>query len=90
LAHYSKKVNATSFVALVIWMHQVSAIVAKVNFLVGVTDRTPDTTVFLSLLSIAASSFSSLGHVQRVLAHKQASKQFSGWALVQKDIEHRH
>jgi predicted neuraminidase len=78
LAHHSKKVVATSFVAPVIWTHQVSAIAAEANFLAGVIDRTTDITVLLSFLSIAASSSSSLGHVQRVSAHKQVSKQFSG------------
>jgi len=90
LAHHSKKVNAASFVAPIIWMHQVLAVVAKANFLAGATNRTTDTTVLISLLSVATSSSSSLEHVQRVSAHKQASKQFFGWALVQRDIEHRH
>jgi hypothetical protein len=89
LAHHSKKVIAASFVASIIWMHQVSPVLAKANFLGGTTNRIADTTILLSLLSIAA-SFSSLGHVQKVSAHKQASKQFSGWALVQRDIEHIH
>jgi len=90
LAHHSKKVVVASFVAPVIWTHQVSAIAAEANFLVGATNRIANTTILLSLLSIVASSSSSLGHVQRILAHKQANKQFSGWALVQRDIKHRH
>jgi len=81
LAHHYKKVVAASFVALVIWMHQVSAIAVEVNFLARAINKIANTTILLSLLSIAASS-SSLGHVQRVSAHKQASKQFSEWALV--------
>jgi hypothetical protein len=70
LAHHFKKVATTSFVASVIWMHQVSAVAAKANFLTRAIDRTTDTTILLSFLSIDAYSSSSLGHVQRVLAHK--------------------
>jgi hypothetical protein len=90
LAHHSKKIVTTSFVTLVIWTHQVSVVAAEANFLAGATDRTIYTTILLSFLSVVASSSFSLGHVQRVSAHKQASKQFSGWALVQRDIEHIH
>jgi hypothetical protein len=90
LAHHSKKVIAASFVAPVIWMHQISTVVVEANFLVGATDRTSDTIVLLSLLSVVTFSSFSLGHVQRVLSNKQASKQFSGWAFVQRNIEHRH
>ncbi len=90
LAHHSKKVATTSFVAPIIWMHQISAITIEANFLARAIDRTVDTTVLLSLLFVAASSSSSLGHVQRVSAHKQANKQLSRWALVQRDVEHRH
>lgn len=69
-----KKVAAASFVAPVIWTHQASAVAAEANFLAGAIDRTADTTVLLSLLSVAAAAAasSSLGHVQRVSAHKQA------------------
>jgi hypothetical protein len=44
-------------------MHQVSTVVAEANFLAGTTDRTTYTTILLSLLSIVASSSSSLRHV---------------------------
>jgi hypothetical protein len=81
LAHHYKKVVAASFVASVIWMHQVSAIAAEENFLARAINRIANTTILLSFLFIAASS-SSLGHVQKVSAHKQASKQFSEWAFV--------
>jgi len=61
LAHHSKKVVVASFVAQIIWTHQVST---EANFLAGVTNRTIDITVLLSLLSVTvSSSSSSLGHV---------------------------
>jgi hypothetical protein len=63
LTHHSKKVIVASFVALVIWMHQVSAGVAEANFLAKATNRIANTIVLLSLLSIATSFPSSLGHV---------------------------
>jgi hypothetical protein len=74
LAHHFKKVIAASFVTPVIWTHQVSIVAAEANFLARATNRTIDTTVLLSLLAVTASSSSSLGHVQRVSAHKQANK----------------
>jgi hypothetical protein len=63
LVHHSKKVIATSFVASVIWTHQVLAVAAKANSLARATDKTENTTVLLSLLFGDASSSSSLGHV---------------------------
>jgi hypothetical protein len=77
LAHHSKKVVVASFVALVIWTHQVSAVTTKANFLAGAIDRTIDTTILLSLLFVVASS-SSLRHVQKVSTHKQASNPLDG------------
>jgi hypothetical protein len=78
LAHHSKKVVVASFVTLVIWTHQVLAVAVEANFLAGATYRTSNTTVLLSLLSIVVSFSYSLGHVQRVLAHKQASNSLDG------------
>jgi len=86
LAHHSKKVFAASFVAPVIWMHQVLTITTEANLLARAIDRISDTTILLSLLSIVASSSSSFGHVQKVSTHKQANKQFSGWARIREKV----
>jgi hypothetical protein len=63
LAHHSKKIVAASFVALVIWMHQISNVATEAKFLAGTTNRAIDTTILLSLLFVATTSSSSLGHV---------------------------